>query len=38
VASIVIGPMTASHLDAVAEALELRLDPGDVEELAGMFP
>jgi aryl-alcohol dehydrogenase-like predicted oxidoreductase len=38
VASIVIGPMTASHLDAVAEALELRLDPGDIEELAGMFP
>jgi aryl-alcohol dehydrogenase-like predicted oxidoreductase len=38
VASIVIGPMTVSHLDAVAEALQLRLDSGDVEELAGMFP
>ena len=37
VASVVIGPMGVSHLDAVAEALELRLDPDDAAELSGMF-
>jgi aryl-alcohol dehydrogenase-like predicted oxidoreductase len=37
VASIVIGPMNASHLDAVAEALQLRLDAGERDELAGVF-
>ena len=29
--------MSVSHLGAVAEALELRLDPDEVAELSGMF-
>jgi aryl-alcohol dehydrogenase-like predicted oxidoreductase len=37
VASIVVGPMNASHLDAVAEGIELRLGAGDRDELAAVF-
>jgi aryl-alcohol dehydrogenase-like predicted oxidoreductase len=37
VASIVVGPMNASHLDAVAEGVELRLDASERDELTAVF-
>ena len=37
VATVVAGPAHAGQLDAVVEALELRLEPGEVDELAAVF-
>jgi aryl-alcohol dehydrogenase-like predicted oxidoreductase len=37
VAAAIVGPRRPEHLDAVAEALELELSAGEVEELGGLF-
>jgi aryl-alcohol dehydrogenase-like predicted oxidoreductase len=37
VTAIVVGPKRAEHLDDVEAALELRLAPDEVAELAGWF-
>jgi 1-deoxyxylulose-5-phosphate synthase len=37
VSTVVVGPAHAGHLDAVAEALELRLDEAERDELTAVF-